>query len=693
MKTGDKLVFRIIVPVVIVTFIGLIILGVSLYNGIKGNMIKLEQDNLTIAVDYFLEEVEEEGNDLRESVLFLVENMADTATNRNMTLEQTSSWLRGHARNSGLSNLALFHGNGQFIASAWEGDFSSQAERDALAGAMAGNVTSVITIGKDKLCDTSVAPFNWNGVIYLLLAESSLTSDLFLKDAIKSPYTYASVYVGTTRLGTTLNVDSSSTKVRTMGEEVQEAVYRGEGVFTGLTTIDGIELLTFYEKIVEPNFTKYGDVTVAAVKDFSAVRKAYVLIVGQSILQIILLFSVVSVIIILMVSRLVLKPIKSSISAFKRLNGGNGLADLTYRIDIKREDEIGTMCSEVNEFIDTQQNIMQDVKISSKAITDITENLACSAEEAASSTHQISVNISNVNQQVIKQNQALQEVQMILQDSVAGVQNLDNLIGNQSAGIVESSAAIEQMVGNISAVSSSVNRMAGEFQHLIGITESGRQRQDDVARQINNMAEQSLHLAEANNVISQIASQTNLLAMNAAIEAAHAGEAGKGFSVVADEIRKLAENSAAQSKAIKQELNNISNIIQEVVHTSEISVQEFSQISNKVSSTERLVEEIDNAMMEQQIASKQVLTALREINDSSSQVQHTSKKMSENIVRLENSSSNLDFIATTVANSMAEMDNGVKEIGRAAQTVSDEVIRARDSVNVMDDILNKFKLD
>ena len=103
--------------------------------------------------------------------------------------------------------------------------------------------------------------------------------------------------------------------------------------------------------------------------------------------------------------------------------------------------------------------------------------------------------------------------------------------------------------------------------------------------------------------------------------------------------------------------------------------------------------EIDNAMMEQQISSKQVLTALREINDFSMQVQQTSKQMAENIIRLETSSSNLDFIATTVSTSMSEMDNGIREIGRVVQTVSDEVVRAKGSVDVMDDILDKFKLD
>ena len=701
MKTSNKLIFRIIVPVIIVTIIGLGLLTFSMYNGIRNKMIDLELEELRVAGDYFIKEVEEEKQQLIDSMLFLIEEIG-SGNRLSLSLEETRIWLRRHAINRGMSNLALFRDNGELITSAYDDTFSTAAEKKAIREALAGKTASIVSVGDNKICNACATTMTWGSFTFVVLGESTVTSREFLSNAVQIPNTYISVYLDETRLGTTLNTDSNST-VRLMDEHIAEEVYRGSGEYTGLVSINGMDLLTYYRNIgvksdknggeLNSLFEEEVDVSIAIVKDFSAIKSAYTSILQTIVFQTVILLAIIATMIIIIVSRSILRPIKDSISAFENLNGGNGLADLTYRIEVKREDEIGTMCNEVNDFIKTQQNIMQDVKLSSKAINDITENLSCSAEEAASSTQQITANISNVNKQVIKQNQALQEVQVILQDSVAGVQNLDSLIGNQSAGIVESSSAIEQMVGNISAVSHSVNRMAEEFQQLIDITETGRQRQDDVARQINNMAEQSRHLAEANNVISQIASQTNLLAMNAAIEAAHAGEAGKGFSVVADEIRKLAENSAAQSKAIKQELSNISNIIQEVVHTSEISVQEFGQISNKVVSTESMVGEIDNAMMEQQISSKQVLTSLREINDSSMQVQQTSKQMAENIIRLETSSSNLDFIAATVSNSMSEMDNGIREIGRVVQTVSDEVVRAKGSVNVMDDILDKFKLD
>ena len=276
--------------------------------------------------------------------------------------------------------------------------------------------------------------------------------------------------------------------------------------------------------------------------------------------------------------------------------------------------------------------------------------------------------------------------------SISEINGLDKLIENQSAGIVESSASIEEMVGNISSVSNSINKMTGEYNILMQITNAAKTRQDEVFKLVSNMALQSEQLAMANDVISQIASQTNLLAMNAAIEAAHAGEAGKGFAVVAAEIRKLAESSSEQSKSIKAELDKITAVISAVVDSTSVSRNEFEDIIEKVLSTNRLVNEISNAMMEQEEASKQILVALHEMNDSTSNVQTTSKDMSSNVVHVKTESDSLEIIANVVLGSMEEMSAGIMEITSAAHTVSEKAIETREQIVELDKLIDTFKL-
>lgn len=402
------------------------------------------------------------------------------------------------------------------------------------------------------------------------------------------------------------------------------------------------------------------------------------------------LFVIATFILILRIRWNILPPINQATKAFTNLNGGDEQADLTYRINSKYDNEIGIMCKEVDQFIETQQQLLQETKKTSIALHGTAESLASSSEEAATATQHITTTITEVARQIQLQHQSLHTMDETLLENVSGIINLDGLIANQTSDIIESSATIEQMIGNISSITGSVKRMSQEYQGLIESTDTTRHRQNEVAQQVNHMAEQSQHLAEANSIIAQIASQTNLLAMNAAIEAAHAGEAGKGFSVVADEIRKLAENAASQSRAISKELDDITNIISRIVTISEFAVQDFAVISTKVVETEQVVEEIHNAIEEQQEASRQVLQALRDVNTTTMEVQKTSHQMTHGMESLQTASNQLKTITTTVVDSIQEIDNSIKEINQIGVAVAEQSATTMNSTYTLESMLDRF---
>ncbi|MGE5397775.1 MAG: methyl-accepting chemotaxis protein, partial [Chitinophagales bacterium] len=123
--------------------------------------------------------------------------------------------------------------------------------------------------------------------------------------------------------------------------------------------------------------------------------------------------------------------------------------------------------------------------------------------------------------------------------------------------------------------------------------ESNRRVIDDMRNAIEELQQKSEQIGNIMQVITDIASQTNLLSLNASIEAARTGEQGRGFNVVAQEVRKLAEESARSAYEIGQLVANIQTSITQVVNETraanravleqEKAMDESLQVIDKVS--------------------------------------------------------------------------------------------------------------
>lgn len=369
-----------------------------------------------------------------------------------------------------------------------------------------------------------------------------------------------------------------------------------------------------------------------------------------------------------------LKPLKTVNSAIAGIASGN--ADLTRRIEVHTDDEIGSVVEGFNQFTEKLQTIMKTLKVSKDSLMDAGTHLHDGTEETAASITQILANIDSVRTQITDQSASVEETAGAVNEIASNITSLEKMIETQSAGVTQASASIEEMVGNIVAVNKSMEKMAESFSGLQKDTQLGIAKQEDINGRIAAISEQSKMLQEANLAISNIASQTNLLAMNAAIEAAHAGEAGKGFSVVSDEIRKLSETSGSQSKTIGDELKRIQSSIVGVVDVAKESKEVFTSVSSKIKDTDQLVHEIQNAMAEQQEGSEQINKALHDMNNSTAEVRNASSEMSEGNKAILDEVKRLQDATIIMKDSVSEMSQGAEKIndtGASLRAISDNM--------------------
>ena len=258
--------------------------------------------------------------------------------------------------------------------------------------------------------------------------------------------------------------------------------------------------------------------------------------------------------------------------------------------------------------------------------------------------------------------------------------------------MAQSSSSIEEMVANIASITGTLEKTDVLIKELGEATRDGKDTLTKSSSVTTKIAEESGSLMEASSVIQHIASQTNLLAMNAAIEAAHAGEAGKGFAVVADEIRKLAEDSATQGKTITATLKSLSGEIEGLSSSSKIVETKFNAIFELVAQVKEMSQRLTEAMHEQENGSKEVLTAIKDINMVTNEVQQGSSEMLHGSEGVAREMEKLDGLTRVITDSMNEMSAGAVQISNAVQEVADITQKNKDSIKSLVQEVGQFKV-
>lgn len=644
-------------------------------------------------INYFTDEITSQSTKIADEINKSLDTAESIARNIQLSYKTIypeygfdrtimNSFAVGARNYFGTKNIVFFNSFGLQVSSPKYGVVpKTPVIREVLSG------KEVIKLEKDgsDIYATVILPLLTDDVIFgaVEIRTPAITAKIAREIAVTTDCDFT-FFDGNKRYITTLS-DMEGTILE--NEKVFTETQNGSSI-TLQSEFNGHKYLSHYFPLNDLNGNYLTTLFIGKTLDVATIVSAAIfksLLVGLIIFSILLLADLI-----LLIYGKTIKPLKQVTKAIENLSSGE--ADLTARVEIKTNDEYQTLADNVNKFIEMLQGIVKELNDSQKSLNEVSENLERTSQESASATSEVLANIESVRKQSQNQSVSVQNTSNVLQSSTIVVSALMDLIENERNGINESSAAIEEMLRNISMVTNSVKKMSSGFKDLNATVDIGKNKLSSVDHKVIQIAEQSKMLIQANTMISQIASETNLLAMNAAIEAAHAGDAGKGFSVVAEEIRKLAENSSVQAKAISTELKQISSSIQDVVSLSNDSQTAFGQIVDGLLTTDNVIQEITNAMDEQQNASRQVFQSLSDMKEQSAEVSKKADDMQQGIQKVSTDMSSVTQISTTILGSMDEMSTGMQQIGNATQDVSTLAETTKDNIIAMNEKLDRFKI-
>lgn len=366
--------------------------------------------------------------------------------------------------------------------------------------------------------------------------------------------------------------------------------------------------------------------------------------------------AIFSVLIGFSLSKIMTKNIKKLVQVANVFASG----DLTHKIDINSNDEIGELANAFEKMGENLRKLVTEV-------VDISQHLLASSQELSATSEETSAGSKEVSETIAQiANGAGQQA-----DSIEKTAGLMNEMNQRVLVVAESADHVNQSTKRTNDVAQNGMNLSVSAEEKINKVMTVFEK---ITEAISSLSALSQRIGSIADVINSISDQTNLLALNAAIEAARAGEQGKGFAVVADEIRKLAEQSSQSVQQVTQ-------------LTSEIEVETRKAVSIIESGNMDMKEGV-NAV---NTSGDAFVAIMKEFEAVANEIQDVIYAIKEIKVSSNNASEEIEGIAAIVEESAASSQE-VAAISQQQSMAIDEVAKlAQQLAHIGEDLSKKVQ--
>lgn len=348
------------------------------------------------------------------------------------------------------------------------------------------------------------------------------------------------------------------------------------------------------------------------------------------------------------------------IATLDRAGSGDLTAELG-KIDLERKDEIGVLADHANMVIGQLKDVIGQIGNTSDVIEESTARLDKMAEQTSTASEDVARSMGDMANGATAQ--------------ASETQAVSDAIGRIGEGIEETSNAVAKLIVNADQMKAAGQEGVDSVGELKTISEKVKAQIAIIYEQTNTTNESAQEIHKATELISSIASETNLLALNASIEAARAGESGRGFAVVAEQIKNLAEQSNQSAKTIEGIINNLLADTEQAVKTMNTVDAIIGFQADKVEMTKRVFDKVNNGLIVTMEGVESIARSTKTLDEAKGRVIMSVESLSaiaeENAASTQETAASAEELTATIG----EIKNATSRLNQVADNLTTQTNR------------------